>query len=305
MDWASPSRPNCAVPCCMKSTGRRAVQRPANSRSPNTKKPVRHGQPWQSEQVKSIAPILDTETSPCAAATGLTGFPLSTQTSRRSRQLCNLRPSHRDRPRARLTPLPPLLPNPIVLPLTASTRPRQASTPERLRSGSFAISARLIGIGREHGSRHCRLYCQTQSSFHSLPAHGPVKLPPRSASDRAAFQSPPVSSGSAESTAHAIAASTAKPNRPSTHCQHTAPSSFHPGAPPIGQLSNLRPSHRDRPRARLTPLPPLLPNPIVLPLTASTRPRQASTPERHSSSPWLLPPGPRMLPLPPSSATAT
>ena len=48
---------------------------------------------------------------------------------------------------------------------------------------------------------------------------------------QASLQSPPTSTGSAQSAAHAIATATGKPNRPSTHCQHTSPSSFHPGAP--------------------------------------------------------------------------
>ena len=48
---------------------------------------------------------------------------------------------------------------------------------------------------------------------------------------QASLQSPPASSGSAENKAHAIAAATAKPNRPATLCQHTVTSSFHPGAP--------------------------------------------------------------------------
>ena len=48
---------------------------------------------------------------------------------------------------------------------------------------------------------------------------------------QASLQSPPASSGPEQNAKKAIAAATDKPNRPSPHCEHAAPTSFHPGEP--------------------------------------------------------------------------
>jgi hypothetical protein len=49
------------------------------------------------------------------------------------------------------------------------------------------------------------------------------------------LQSPPT--GSSQNVALAISAATGKPNRPSVHCMHTQPASFHPGTPLTLSLS--------------------------------------------------------------------
>jgi hypothetical protein len=51
------------------------------------------------------------------------------------------------------------------------------------------------------------------------------------------------STGSAENVASVIRAATGKPNRPSVHCVHTQPASFHPGQPL--SLSLLAPEHSE------------------------------------------------------------
>jgi hypothetical protein len=48
---------------------------------------------------------------------------------------------------------------------------------------------------------------------------------------QANLQSPPAPAGSAQSAERAIATATGRPDRLFTHCQHAAPSSFHPGEP--------------------------------------------------------------------------
>jgi hypothetical protein len=55
------------------------------------------------------------------------------------------------------------------------------------------------------------------------------------------LQAPPA--GSAQNVASAIKAATGKPNRPSVHCVHTQPASFHPGQPL--SLSLLAPEHSE------------------------------------------------------------
>jgi hypothetical protein len=54
------------------------------------------------------------------------------------------------------------------------------------------------------------------------------------------LQAPPA--GSTQNVASAIRSATGKPNRPSVHCVHTEPASFHPGQPL--SLSLLAPEHR-------------------------------------------------------------
>jgi hypothetical protein len=54
-------------------------------------------------------------------------------------------------------------------------------------------------------------------------------------------QAPPT--GSTQNVASAIKAATGKPNRPSVHCVHTQPASFHPGQPL--SLSLVAPEHSE------------------------------------------------------------
>jgi hypothetical protein len=56
------------------------------------------------------------------------------------------------------------------------------------------------------------------------------------------LQIPPTSAGSIQNAEQSIRAATGRPNRPSLHCTHTAPESFHPGQPlPLALLVSITP----------------------------------------------------------------